>query len=72
MSWYSASHVKLAAYRHNEDLSTWDWTDQKLWDWQGGEVIGHAPLSLFNSLKEFDFVPTRSLSKQVEKGSAGL
>ena len=59
MSWYSASHRDLARYANDGDLSTWDWVDQDLWDWQGGEIIDHMPLQLFEDLEEFDFSYTR-------------
>ena len=59
-SWYSASHRDLATYACEADLSTWDWADQGLWDWQGGEIIDHMPLRFFDDLEDFDFSLARS------------
>jgi len=62
LSWYAASHEQLATCQKNEGLREWDWTNQALWDWQGGVVTEHVPLCLFDNLEEFEFNPTRSYS----------
>jgi hypothetical protein len=55
MSWYSAGHVELAKYRKDQDLSGWNRADQGLWDWQGGLVEEHTPVSFFDDIEAFDF-----------------
>ena len=68
-SWYSASHVELAQYGKDQNLCKWDWTDQSMWDWQGGNIVEHASIHLFDDLEEFDFNNTKTIiSKMTRKG----
>lgn len=58
MAWYSAIHSELESFEEHAHPRKWSWKNQKLWDWERGEIIKRPPLRLFDDLESFDFSNT--------------
>lgn len=69
MSWYSASHAELATYLQNQDIRKWDWADEGLWDWQGGNILDHSPRRVSDNLEGCEFNPAQTY---LERGPEGI
>ncbi|KAJ9634939.1 hypothetical protein H2199_008803 [Coniosporium tulheliwenetii] len=58
MAWYSAIHSELESFEEHAHPRKWSWKNQKLWDWERGEIMKRPPLRLFDDLESFDFSNT--------------